>query len=248
MNSPYTSITVTTTTCASNTLVWANVPVKKVLSPKEQRKHDRDQKWWAKIKANQEMWFEREMARIHAEAEANAWRPQISNSKTSNPYQLSWWSLGQPEDESEVEEQGGTASPNWRAERNAYKRMWCGLTLSNPNAYERKLIEDFMASLRKKECFFHFEQWQDREKEVGVHLTSTGGFWFKNLDDHNRFVALLESIPARTQMFVFGEAADIKAIRHLLKGENYMITKGDDGVALTMPEGSNAVLAKMFVG
>jgi len=246
MNNWNTSTTGTNGVTVKITYYTTTAPAAPPLTEKQRKERERTRKWLAKCNERHKIWFEKEMARLREEAKANAWRPQVSNSKTSNPFELNYWTI-YPGEENEMD-------PLWKTTRSRYKKGWCGMTVNDPSPYERERIDAFIKKLGKKNVLVDHHgtwfEWDESDSHIGGFIGVQMGVWFRALDDHNAFVAMLDGFPKRDQMFILGEAADADAIRHLLEGvENYSLVEGDRGVALTMPSDSNnAVLVKMFVG
>jgi hypothetical protein len=236
------TVTYNVTCYTTSGVTYASNDVK--LTPKERRRRESTRKWLEKCRVRFEASHKLEMARIHAESKANAWRPHVSSGKVSNPYEFNFWTIT-PGEENEMDRL-------WRTTVVRYKKGWCGMTLNDPSLYERERIDAFIKKLGKKNVLIDHDgtwfEWDESCGHIGSFTAVQMGVWFRTLDDHNAFVALIQSFPKRDQMFILGDAADVGAIRHLLEGENYLIVKGSHGVALTMPTGNNAVLVKMFVG
>lgn len=188
-------------------------------------------------------------------------RPDVSNSETSNDYEIAWWSLGQ------MEEGDGE---NWEEERYLYDAGWYGITISHFSDYERAEIGRYInrggtMGTRELMKWVSFERIAEEYKvisvegwvtfvnssnEVGDYETLEISLWFKDLADHDRFVHSLKNINTRNKKYILGTEADIAGIHHLLQEENYRICSGHSSV-LTI---SNSVastkmtLLKMFLG
>ncbi len=219
------------------------------LTAKERARRKRSREWLAKVKERHDKWLQEELARIRKWSEDNAWRPRVSNyddpKNRSHPHELKYWTLTASDDPDQIE-------PLWRTIYRRYMRGWVGLTVGSPSQYERDAINAFIKTLKKRDVLVDrggdWLEWDDRCGIIGEFTALQLGIWFRNLDDHNRFVELLESFERRSQMFKLGDAAEVDAIQHLLEGENYLLSVGSDAAILSMVPGNNAVLAKMFVG
>lgn len=243
--------TTTTTTNGSTVTItyqtWSVQYVDDGLSSKERARRERSRKWLAKIKERHDKWFAEEMARLRQWSIDNAWRPDVSIFPKNTPFALHCHTITATNEEDDME-------PKWRTIYRRYMNGWLGLSLNDPSPYERERIDAFLKTIRKKDLLIDRDgtwlEWDSRDQfYIGPYTALQLGVWFRNLEDHNRFVELVESFEVRSVYYQLGEAADRDALRLLLQGENYLILDGETGGCLTMPPSSpNVVLAKMFVG
>ena len=197
------------------------------------------------------MKFEEDSAnKLKEKLEKQKWRPTISTSRYDH-YALSWWSLREPEYSTE------------RKEYHRYVRNWVGLSVSEISKVDFEIISQFLKNFKKTEVFsmsFDEESFEevkmsdffaDKIKpadwfEYGITCMS---IWFKDLDTHNKFVSLLDSITERTVVIEIGEMADLKAIKKTLKDDNYMFSddRGKSYISM-IDDGIKPVIVKMFAG
>lgn len=201
------------------------------------------------------------MLEFDKQRESSTDRPEVSNSETSNEYEIAWWSLGQ------MEEGDGK---NWKEERYLYDSEWHGITICHFSDYERAEIERYInrggttgtQELMKWISFeriadeyqvISVEGWvtfENSSSEIGDYETTEISVWFKDLKDHDRFVYSLGNIRTRNKKYILGTEADIDGIHQLLKEENYRICSGHRSV-LTITDSlasTKMTLLKMFLG
>ena len=195
--------------------------------------------------------------------EPNSVRPDVSNSETTNEYDIAWWSLGR------MEEGDGE---NWKEEQFLYDSGWYGITICHFSDYERAEIERHInrggtTDTRKLMEWVNFERIAEEYKvisldglitfinsssEIGEYETTEISVWFKDLSEHDRFVYSLKQLEtrARNKKYILGEEADIAGIHQLLQDENYRICSGHSSV-LTISgslDSTKMTLLKMFIG
>ena len=231
------------TTNANFTVVvpWATATA--TLDPKEVKRFTRAAAWAERANARAQAWFEEEIKRIEADAAANAWRPRVSNRPVANDQQLYFHSLGRASSD-ETYPSGG---PTWKTYRNRYNRGWCGLTLSNISPFEQVIIDTFIKTVKKRDLLITVsDEFTDYHQEVGQIVKVSRGFWFRKLDEHNRFVEVLNAIPPRSNMILLKKDKLPRQVTKWLAGSNWCLDKGTNGAFLTMAESNNAVLVKLF--
>ena len=204
---------------------------------KEQRRVQRIRDWHDRVKKNADEWLEQQIVKIKADAEANAWRPQVS-SKVFNDYEICFHTLFR---------YGPDDGNSWRTYRNRYIAGWCGLTVTNLSDFEVSLIKKQLRTIGYKNYLAEkSELFEDKTTEIGVFEDYCLNYWFKNLEDHNSFVAALESFPKRNRRMILQDSADIEAIKKLLEGKNYRIFEGEYGTLLSYGEGVSDALELMI--
>jgi len=195
--------------------------------------------------------FEEDYAnKLKEKVEKQKWRPEISTSRYDH-YALSWWSLSAPDFHTD------------RKEYCRYIKNWVGLSVSEISKVDFEIISKFLKNFKKTEVFTMAYD-EDAYEEVKMSsffadkikpsdwfetgITSMV-IWFKDLDIHNQFVSLLDSIVERTVVIEIGEMADLKAIKKTLKDDNYIFTNDRGKSYISMiDDGTKPVIVKMFAG
>jgi hypothetical protein len=210
------------TTSTNNTNIFVG-PVTYCVTSDCEVKKDATSRWLARCKAKADKWFAEELIRIKAECKANEWRPHVgASNKAEHDLDLSWWSLGKPDSDEDL------SNPPWRKELWRWKHDWCGITVTDASDFEIKAMEAFCDALPKKSVFRHVtESFSDYNKLIGSHDSHSRAYWFKNLEDHNAFDAMLDAIPWR-QYFIQLDRRKIRDVRAHFRGKNYRIVEGRD--------------------
>jgi len=245
MNDTTTNVTQVYTWTATSwtTAKWTTVDSGiRPMTKEEKRAHasrERTRKWLENCRKTFEASLAARIKQIEERIEANRWRPEVSH-RQSNDFAMSWWSLGRTESDE--------GDPKWRTWQSRYDRNWVGLTICSISPYERFCIDNCIKHIPKKDVICTgWEEYDDNHREHGTYDTNGTGYWFRNLEDHNRFVAMLEAIPERTQIIEIGENYDRGASKRYLKGENHWVIACDRKTVVSMQESSNAVLMKLFL-
>jgi hypothetical protein len=225
---PFVIPTVSGSTSFTFTYISVETKEQKKERLKREKRAASAKRWFERARARNEAWFAAEMIKVEAEAKANEWRPKVSH-RNYNCYDLAWHSLGKA---------GADEHENWRRERIRYINKWCGITISHLSHFEQQEINAFISTIRKRDVYnTGNEPFTDYDGVVGGHKVISTGYWFRNLEDHNRFVKMLEAIPQRKEGLLISDSeltkATISKIKRNLSGCNYMLTRGQIESVLT---------------